>query len=400
MTRRLVIAGNGMAAQRLLEQLSQRGDYGYRIDVISDEPHGGYNRILLSPWLAGDTDSKQLITHPLDWYRQQHINLHRRQRITVLDRARQQLVSTDGSIFPYDTLVLATGSRPRQLLIPGHQLAGVITLRTLDDARQIQQRARTDTRAVVIGGGLLGLETAWGLHCRGMQVTVLHNGDWLMQRQLDSDAGHYLAGAFRQRGIEIITGVRSEAFLGDSHGVRSVALADGRQLPCSLAVISIGIEPNKALAAEAGLDCDRGVLVDRWLRSSDDNIRALGECCQIGDETFGLVEPIYRQAEILARQLTDESGPGYQSMAQPTRLKVSGMQVFSAGHPAAFDDARRLTWRDPKQGHYGSLYLRGERLQAAVLLGDCSAGAECFAHIKNGTAVTDPSQLLLGGAVA
>lgn len=400
MAQRLVIVGNGMAAQRLLEQLLQRGAEDYRIDVLSDEPHAGYNRILLSPWVAGDTDTRQLISHPLDWYQRHHINLHRRQRIEVLDRHRQQLISADGSVFPYDTLVLATGSRARQLAIPGHQLDGVITLRTLDDARQIEQRARRHAHAVVIGGGLLGLETAWGLHCRGMQVTVLHNGDWLMQRQLDCDAGHYLADAFRQRGIEIITGARSEAFLGDKHGIHFVALADGRQLPCSLAVVSIGIEPNKALAAQAGLDCDRGVQVDRWLCSSDAAIRALGECCQIGDETFGLVEPIYRQAEILSRQLTGQSGPGYQPMAQPTRLKVSGMQVFSAGNPASFDDTRRLTWRDPQRGHYGSLYLRGDQLQAAVLLGDCSAGARCFAHIKNGTALNEPAQLLVGGAVA
>jgi len=399
MSTRLVIIGNGMAATKLLEELVARDARRFATTVIGEEAAAGYNRIMLSPWLAGEKSQGELITHPRDWYEQHGITLLSGDPAARIDTAQQCVLTESGARVEWDHLVIATGSRAAMLPIPGNRLGNVLCFRTLDDARQMQQFARRGGNAVVIGGGLLGLEAAYGLNRLGMQVSVVHNGDWLMNRQLDEEAGIRLAESLRQRGITVHVAANSEAFVG-SGNVEGLQLADGTVLPCSLAVIGIGITPEISLARAAGLHCERAIVTDALMRTSVDNISALGECCQISGEMFGMIAPIHQQARVLARRLCSEETEGYQSEVLPTRLKVSGVDVFSAGDLMALEDCRTLVWRDPKLGHYKRLWLRDGRLVAAVLFGDASDGGDYFDLIQQGKRIRDPATLLFGEVAA
>jgi nitrite reductase (NADH) large subunit len=398
-TQRLVIIGNGMAATRLLDELVAADASRFTITVIGEETAAGYNRIMLSPWLAGEKSRTELVTHPSDWYAQHCITLLGRDPVNAIDAAQQRVVTASGIQIEWDQLVIATGSRPTMLPIPGNSLGNVLCFRTLEDAQRMQQFGRRGGNAVVIGGGLLGLEAAYGLNRLGMQVSVVHNGDWLMNRQLDEEAGRKLADSLRQRGIAVHVAANSVAFVGNNN-VEGLQLADGTLLPCSLAVIGIGITPEMSLARAAGLQCERAIVTDAMLRTSMANISALGECCQISGELFGMVAPIYQQARILARRLCGEETEGYQSEVLPTRLKVSGTDVFSAGDLTTLEDCRTLVWRDPKLGHYKRLWLRDGRLVAAVLFGDASDGGNYFDLIQQGKRITDPAALLFGEVAA
>ena len=399
MSARLVIIGNGMAATKLLEELVARDARRFAITVIGEEAAAGYNRIMLSPWLAGEKSQSDVITHPHDWYQQHGITLLSGDPAAAIDIRNQCVMTQSGARIEWDQLVIATGSRAAMLPIPGNRLGNVRCFRTLDDARQMQQFARRGGNAVVIGGGLLGLEAAYGLNRLGMQVSVVHNGDWLMNRQLDEEAGSRLADSLRQRGIAVHVAANSEAFVG-SGNVEGLQLADGTLLPCSLAVIGIGITPEVSLARAAGLQCERAIVTDALMRTSAENVSALGECCQIGGELFGMIAPIYQQARVLARRFYGEETEGYQSEVLPTRLKVSGVDVFSAGDLTALEDCRTLVWRDPKLGHYKRLWLRDGRLVAAVLFGDASDGGDYFDLIQQGKRITHPAALLFGEVAA
>ena len=399
MSTRLVVIGNGMAATRLLEELVARDAHRFAITVIGEEAAAGYNRIMLSPWLAGEKSRSELITHPRDWYEQHAITLLSGDPAAAIDINQQCVVTASGVHVEWDQLVIATGSRAAMLPVPGNRLGNVFCFRTLEDAQKMQQFARRGGNAVVIGGGLLGLEAAYGLNRLGMQVSVVHNGDWLMNRQLDEEAGSKLAESLRQRGIAVHVACNSEAFVG-SGSVEGLKLADGTLLPCSLAIIGIGITPEISLARAAGLHCERAIVTDALMRTNVANISALGECCQINGELFGMIAPIYQQARILARRLCGEETEGYQSEVLPTRLKVSGVDVFSAGDLLALEDCRTLTWRDPKLGHYKRLWLRDGRLVAAVLFGDASNGGDYFDLIQQGRRIQDPAALLFGEVAA
>ncbi len=396
---RLVIIGNGMAATRLLDELVVRDARRFAITVIGEEAAAGYNRIMLSPWLAGEKSRNELITHARDWYEQHGISLLSGDPAATIDTDQQCVITESGSRIDWDQLVIATGSRAAILPIPGNRLGNVLCFRTLDDAQRMQQFSRRGGNAVVIGGGLLGLEAAYGLNRLGMHVSVVHNGDWLMNRQLDEEAGSRLAESLRQRGISVHVGCNSEAFVGNGN-VEGLQLADGTLLPCSLAVIGIGITPEVSLARAAGLQCERAIITDPLMRTSVENISALGECCQISGELFGMIAPIYQQARVLARRLCGEETEGYQSEVLPTRLKVSGIDVFSAGNLRELDDCRTLVWRDPKLGHYKRLWLRDGRLVATVLFGDASDGGHYFDLIQQAGRIADPAALLLGEVAA
>ena len=396
---RLVIIGNGMAATRLLDELVVRDARRFAITVIGEEAAAGYNRIMLSPWLAGEKSRNELITHPRDWYEQHGISLISGDPAATIDADQQCVITESGSRVDWDQLVIATGSRPAMLSIPGNRLSNVMCFRTLDDAQRMQQFSRRGGNAVVIGGGLLGLEAAYGLNRLGMHVSVVHNGEWLMNRQLDEEAGTRLAESLRQRGISVHVGCNSEAFVGNG-SVEGLRLADGSLLPCSLAVIGIGIIPEVSLARAASLRCERAIITDSLMRTSVENISALGECCQISGELFGMIAPIYQQARVLARRLCGEETEGYQPEVLPTRLKVSGIDVFSAGDLSELDDCRKLVWRDPKLGHYRRLWLRDGRLVAAVLFGDASDGGHYFDLIQQARRIADPAAFLLGEVAA
>ena len=398
-SRRLVIIGNGMAATRLLDELVARDARRFAVTVIGEEAAAGYNRIMLSPWLAGEKSRSELITHPRDWYEQHGISLLGGDPAAAIDTDQQCVITESGARIDWDQLVIATGSRAAMLPIPGSRLGNVLCFRTLDDAQRMQQFARRGGNAVVIGGGLLGLEAAYGLNRLGMQVSVVHNGDWLMNRQLDEEAGNRLAESLRQRGIAVHVACNSHAFVG-SGNVEGLQLADGTVLPCSLAIVGIGITPEISLARSAGLHCERAIITDTLMRTSVENISALGECCQISGELFGMIAPIYQQARVLARRLCGEETEGYQAEVLPTRLKVSGVDVFSAGDLMSLQECRTLVWRDPKLSHYKRLWLRDGRLVAVVLFGDASDGGAYFDLIQQGKRIADPAALLFGEVAA
>lgn len=393
--RNLLVVGNGMAATRLLEELLRRAPKRYRITVVGAEPEPGYNRVLLSPLLAGDSSESEVITHDRDWYRERGITLHCGDPVTALCTRTRMAHTASGRELAWDRLVLATGARAARPALPGIQLGNVIGLRTLADARWLGQRALQGGRAIVAGGGLLGLEAACALQSRGMQVTVLQRGPWLMNRQLDAEAGVLLAERLAGRGVLSRCGARMAALLG-AGAVSAVELEDGSRLGCELVVLAAGIEPETELARSAGLACERGICVDPWLRSSVEDVHALGECCQIGQELFGLVAPVYRQAQVLAAVLSGESVAGYRSDPAPTRLKVSGLEVFSAGEVAGAGEARSLAWRDPVAGHYRRLWIRAGRLVGAVLLGDTRDGNRYFDRIQAAEPVGEADRLLMG----
>lgn len=371
----LVICGHGMVAQRLLEQLVQQPDHPYRrIVVFNGEPTPAYNRIQLSSMLAGDTDEPSLTLASTDWFGQHGITVCHGDPVVHLDRQSQTVTTASGQSQTYDRLVLATGSSAAPLGIEGEDLQNVRGFRTLDDARQLIEFSGRHRRALVIGGGFLGLEAAEGLRNRGMEVTVLHRSHHLLNRQLDKTGGALLQDALTARGMSIRTNTSPTAILGRNQ-VRAVQLDDETLISTDLVVVAAGISPNIDLAKDAGLSCERAIVVDSRLTTSDPNIHALGECCQVNGETFGLVEPGYRQAEVLARLLANPaSDSAFRQTTIPSRLKISGISIFSCGQIHADQNTESLVWQDLEANHYCRLLIRDRRLVGVVLVGDTSQG--------------------------
>ncbi|MFG6176037.1 NAD(P)/FAD-dependent oxidoreductase [Halomonas sp. THAF12] len=404
----LVIVGNGMAGQRLVERLVRRDGAPRRITLIGEEPCPAYNRILLSPLLAGEMEREALTLRDADWYIEHGVELVLGERVETIDREARRLTTTSGREIDYDRLVLATGSRPAMPPIPGLELDGVHAFRDLDDAAALTRRAENGGRAVVIGGGLLGLEAAEGLRKRalgqrGMTVSIIQRDDRLMNRQLDVTAADLLERELAGRGLDIVTGGQIDHLEDDGHGhVTAVLLADGRRLPADCVVVAIGIAPNVALARAAGLEVNRAVIVDAYLTSSDPAIHALGECCEFEGQTYGLVEPIWRQVEVLAARLAGESADDdaqarYVEKPCATKLKVSGVSLYSFGAIEADADHEVLTYHDPEHGDYRRLLLRDGRLEGAVLYGDTAAGPWYFEQSLAGRDLSACRQALLFG---
>ncbi|WP_227539275.1 NAD(P)/FAD-dependent oxidoreductase [Marinobacter sp. Arc7-DN-1] len=371
----LVICGHGMVSQRLLEALCREPGRPFtRIVVFNGETTPAYNRIQLSSLLAGGTDERSLALQPGDWFRDNAIEVHDGEPVTAINRQDRTVATATGRVQSYTHLVLATGSRPAKPGVPGEDLPGVMTFRDLDDTRVLIETTRRHRRAVVIGGGFLGLEAAEGLRQRGMAVTLLHRSGHLLNRQLDAVGGHLLQQHMEDRGLSIRTKASPRALLG-RHQIRAVQLEDETLISTDLVVIAAGISPSIGLARDAGLACDRGILVDGRLRTTDPAISALGECCQLGDTTFGLVEPGYQQAEVLAGVLNGSTPEAeYRPVDTPTRLKISGVPIFSCGQVSAGPDTESVVWQDHEQNHYCRLLIKNQRLTGAVLLGDTRDG--------------------------
>ncbi len=384
----LVICGHGMVAQRLLEELVGEGQRRFRhIVVFNGEPAPAYNRIQLSALLAGETDEPALTLKPASWFQAHGITVHHSEPVWAINRAQRTVTTATGRVQPYHTLVLATGARPSALGLPGEDLPGVMTFRDLQDARALIEHSRHCRRAVVVGGGFLGLEAAEGLRQRGLDVTVLHRSPYLLNRQLDETGGQILSDALRTRGLTVRTGTTPIRFLGRDR-IRAVQLTDETLISTDLVVIATGITPNHELAQAAGLACDRGVQVDARLQTSDPQIYALGECCQFGDQTYGLVEPGYHQARALAQTLSDTgSGDDWQTGALATRLKISGLAIFACGENQPDHDTDSLIWRDLETGHYGHLLVRDQRLVGAILVGDTRDGPWYQERIEQGDSI-------------
>jgi NAD(P)H-dependent nitrite reductase small subunit len=394
--RRLVVIGNGMAAMRTIEQLLALAPAAYDISIFGAEPHGSYNRILLSALLAGEKRLEEIVTHPPEWYIQQGIHLHTADPIVHIDRVRRCVRSRSGVERTYERLLIATGSHAIVLPVPGAQLPGVITFRDLQDVEAMLAAARSHRRAVVIGGGLLGLEAANGLHQRGMAVTVVHVCEHLMERQLDAMAAGLLRRELERRGLRFVMPAQTASIRGESR-VSGVALADGRELSADLVVMAVGVRPNIELARAAGLRCDRGILVDDTLLSYDPAVYAVGECVQHRGRTFGLVAPLWEQARVCATYLAERGTRGYRSTQFSTQLKVSGVDVFSAGDYTEAPGAESLVIRDPRRGVYKRLVLEHNRIRGAVLYGDVRDAGWYFDLINEGRDIRGLRDRLLFG---
>jgi len=341
---KLVMVGNGMAGVRTLEELIKLTPDLYDITVFGTEPHPNYNRILLSPVLAGEQTLDEIILNPLDWYRENNITLHTSWTVTEVDRVKRVVHAENATgerrSAPYDRLILATGSNPFMLPIPGRELDGVLAYRDIADTQAMIDAATKYKHAVVIGGGLLGLEAANGLMKRGMGVTVVHVGEWLMERQLDKVAGGLLQRSLEERGMQFRMGAQTQELQADKNGrVASVLFKDGTQVAAQLVVMAVGIRPNTALAEKMHLHCERGIVVSDTLQTvTDPRIYAVGECAAHRGIAYGLVAPLFEQGKVLANHLAEFGIGRYTGSLTSTKLKVTGIDLFSAGDFMGSDD--------------------------------------------------------------
>jgi NAD(P)H-dependent nitrite reductase small subunit len=367
---RLVVAGNGMAGMRTVEELLKLGVADrFEITVFGAEPRGNYNRILLSPVLSGEQQADDIMLHRPAWYTRRGITLHSGDPIVEVDRKNRRVKSKTGVVASYDRLLIATGSDPIVLPLPGKDLPGVVTFRDLDDVNRMLERSGTGRRAVVIGGGLLGLEAAHGLSLRGMHVTVVHLLDTLMERQLDAPASALLKAALEKRGIEFRMKAKTQEILGTDR-VAGVRFDGGEEIAADLVVMAVGVRPNIELARKINLACDRGILVDDTLQTYDPAIYAVGECVQHRRQTFGLVAPLWEQARISAQHIAEIGVSRFSGAINATQLKVSGIEVFSAGDFAERADRESLVLSDKRRGVYKRIVLENNKVCGAVLFGD------------------------------
>ncbi|MDR2335656.1 MAG: nitrite reductase large subunit NirB [Burkholderiaceae bacterium] len=401
---RLVMIGNGMAGVRTLEELLAIAPDLYDITVFGAEPHPNYNRILLSPVLAGEQTLEEIILNDWSWYQDHGIKLHAGCGVTDVDRARRIVHAVDANgdavSAPYDRLIFATGSHPFMLPVPGKDLPGVLAYRDIADTQAMIDAAAQYRHAVVIGGGLLGLEAANGLMKRGMECTVVHVGDWLMERQLDDTAGDLLKQSLMERGMKFLMGAHTQELLGDdaTGRVRAVRFKDGSEVPADLVVMAVGIRPNTALAEKVHLHVNRGIVVSDTLQTvTDARIYAVGECAAHRGVAYGLVAPLFEQGKVLANHLAEFGIGRYQGSLTSTKLKVTGIDLFSAGDFQGGADTEEIIMSDPGGGVYKKLVLKDDRLVGACLYGDTVDGSWYFKLLREGRSVADIRDKLMFG---
>ncbi|OIR04154.1 nitrite reductase [mine drainage metagenome] len=395
---RLVVIGNGMAGIRTIEELLKMSADEFDITVFGAEPQPNYNRILLSPVLSGEMSFQDTILNDWSWYEQNHITLHAGKTVTKIDRIGCAVETADGLTVPYDRLLIATGSNPIMLPVPGIDLPGVLSYRSIVDVESMLGTASAGKRAVVVGGGLLGLEAANGLSLRGMDVSVVHLCEWPMERQLDKAGGELLKDALEKRGLKFYLSRQTEAILGET-SVTGLLFKDGEEIPADMVVMSAGIRPNIALAKSAGIHCERGIVVSDTMQTYDPKIYSVGECVQHRGQTYGLVAPLFEQAKVAANHLARYGGMRYEGSSVSTKLKVTGIDLFSAGdfNPGEADEEMLL--QDSARGVYKKLVLRDNKLRGAVMYGDTVDGPWYFQMMRDGTDVSELREHLLFGQV-
>jgi len=382
MSEPLVVIGNGMAAARLVDEIAKRALGRYAVAVIGEEPRLAYNRVLLSSLLADEVAAADVELKPARWWRDRGVTLRYGAPAVAVDVVARTVTLADRTVLGFSKAVFATGSRPIRLGLPGRELPGVMTFRDIGDVDAIRARAAAGTRVVVIGGGLLGLEAAHGLAKAGARVTLVHLMDRLMERQLDDVAAGMLRRAVEARGVEVLLGAETARIAG-SQRVEAVELRDGRSLPADLVVMAVGIRPNAELAAAAGVCVNRGIVVDDGLATSAEGLFAIGECAEHRGQCYGLVEPAYEQAAVLARRLA--GGPArYPGTVLATNLKVSGVDVFSAGDFLGQPGAEQIVLHDPGLGVYRKFVIAQDRLIGAVLYGDTTDALWYLELIRSG----------------
>ncbi|MBV5299578.1 MAG: NAD(P)/FAD-dependent oxidoreductase [Rhodoferax sp.] len=400
---KLVMVGNGMAGVRTLEELLKIAPDLYDITVFGAEPHPNYNRILLSPVLAGEQTVDEIILNPFEWYSDNHITLHTGWRVTSVDRARRIVHATNPSgealSTGYDRLLMCTGSNPFMLPVPGKELKGVIAYRDIADTNAMIEAATQYTHAVVIGGGLLGLEAANGLMRRGMTVSVVHVMPTLMERQLDEVAGKLLQKSLEARGLYFLMGAQTQELVGGPDGrVTAIKFKDGTQVPADLVVMAVGIRPNVELAQSMRLHCDKGIVVNDTLQTiTDARIYSVGECAAHRGTAYGLVAPLFEQAKVAANHLAQFGIGRYVGSLTSTKLKVTGIDLFSAGNFAGGEGTEEIIMSDPKGGVYKKLVLKDDKLVGACLYGDTVDGSWYFKLLRDGRPIADIRDRLMFG---
>ena len=405
---KLVMVGNGMAGVRTLEELLKIAPDLYDITVFGAEPHPNYNRILLSPVLAGEQTIDEIILNPLAWYAEQGITLHVGKKVVDVSRSRRVAIADDGTEAPYDRLLVATGSNPFILPIPGKDLTGVIAYRDIADTNTMIETATTHKHAVVIGGGLLGLEAANGLMLRGMSVTVVHISPFLMERQLDETAGRMLQKSLEARGLKFRMGAHTAALAGEESGaegdmaprgrVTAVRFKDGTEEKADLVVMAAGIRPNTQLAEKIGLYCNRGIVVNDTMQTiTDGRIYAVGECAAHRGIAYGLVAPLFEQAKVCATHLGEFGIGRYLGSQTSTKLKVTGIDLFSAGDFAGGGDTEEIVLSDPFNSVYKKLVVRDDKLIGACLYGDTADGSWYFDLVREGKNIAEIRDHLMFG---
>ncbi len=399
MTQKLVIIGAGMAAGRVLDHLTDAQKNGegtdWDVTLFNAEPRGTYNRIMLSPVLSGEKTFDDIVTHDDAWYADKAVTTKFGVKVTEIDQTAKIVRADDGSETAYDKLVFATGSNPFIIPMPGHDLEGVVAYRDLEDT-EAMMGLTAGQKAVVIGGGLLGLEAAAGMAARGVEVTVVHLMGHLMERQLDEPAGYLLRKALVDKGITVKCSANSKQILGENGKVKALELDDGTELPCDLLCMAVGIRPSVALAQECGLAVGRGIHVDDQMMTSAEDIYAVGECVEHNGDIFGLVAPLFDQAKVLAKVLQGEDA-AFVNREVSTKLKVTGCDLFSAGDFAEGDDREDIVFRDPARGVYKRLVLQDNKIIGAVMYGDTADGSWFYGMIKDGTDVSDMRDTLIFG---
>jgi nitrite reductase (NADH) large subunit len=363
---------------RTVEELLSAAPEKYAITVFGAEPYGNYNRIMLSSVLCGEKTIEDIVINDRQWYVDNGICLYAGQDKSVvrIDRVNRKVYAQDGTSAAYDRLLIATGSKPVVPAIPGNDLEGVISFRDIFDVNRMLAYSRSHHKAVVLGGGLLGLEAANGLVLRGMDVTVIHSNEVLLNRQMDRQAGEMLQKELEQRGLKFKMAAKTQQLIGDDNGhIRAVHFEDGSELECDLFIMAIGVRPNMTLAQEAGLYCEKGIVVNDTLQSYDPSIYAVGECIQHRGDTFGLVAPLFEQAKVCANHLSDHGAAEYVTLPTATKLKVTGINLFSVGDFIGANNCESIHFTDPGLGIYKKLVIKADKLIGAVLYGDTADGS-------------------------
>lgn len=402
MKEKLVLVGNGMAGVRALEELfkhnitEEKGCDRYDITVIGAEPHPNYNRIMLSPVLAGEQTIDDIILNSVEWYQENNIELVTGDAVTEISRVKRSVVTESGKEFPYDRLVIATGSNPFIIPIPGADKEGVLGFRDIYDVDVMVQASKDYKKAVVIGGGLLGLEAANGLMKQGMDVTVVHLLDSLMERQLDKPASALLKASLEERGMTFMMEVSTAEIVGDKR-VSGLKFADGSEVDADLVVMAVGIRPNFELAQKAGIHCERGIVVNDTMQTYDPQIYAVGECVQHRNECYGLVAPLFEQAKVAANHLAQVGSTRYMGSLTSTKLKVTGIDLFSAGEFNEEEGDEVLQMQDVASGVYKKLVIRDNVIKGAVMFGDTMDGTWYFSLMRDATNIADFRKTILFG---
>ncbi len=396
MKEKLVVIGNGMAGIRTIEELLKVAPDAYDITVFGAEPHCNYNRIMLSPVLAGEKTIEDIILNDDQWYADNHITLHKGKAIKEIDRIKHKVVAEDGSEESYDRLLIATGSNPFIIPVPGHDLEGVVSFRDIHDVEQMLDAASKHKHAVVIGGGLLGLEAANGLMEQGMSVTVVHLMDSLMERQLDHAAAEMLKSSLEERGLNFLMQAQTEAIIGKER-VEKVRFKDGTEIYADLVVMAVGIRPNMELAKAAGIHCERGIVVNDTMQTFDPRVYSVGECVQHRGLTYGLVAPLFEMAKVCANHLAKYGIGRYEGSVTSTKLKVTGIDLFSAGDFTGNEYTDELVFQDASRGVYRKLVVQDNRIKGVVMYGNTLDGSWYFDLMRDETDISEMRENILFG---